>query len=185
MPQDTQISLLRKGYLYYKSQIGENMINKLIDEMIKYYSKDPKRIQHFMKVHAFSKLIGEMENIDKNILFTLETAAVVHDIGIKSAEEKYGNCSGKYQEKLGSDIAANMLAKLEFPKDIIDRVTYLVGHHHTYTNIDGIDYQILVEADFLVNMYEDELSQAACSSAITKIFKTSYGTKIATEMFMG
>ena len=65
-----------------------NKIQELALAMINYDNGDPKRIQHFMKVHAFSKLIGEMENIDKNILFTLETAAVVHDIGIKSAEEK-------------------------------------------------------------------------------------------------
>ena len=35
---------------------------------------------------------------------------------------------------------------------MIRRVEYLVGHHHTYKDIDGLDYQILVEADFLVNI---------------------------------
>jgi uncharacterized protein len=69
------------------------MIEKLIYEMIKYYHNDPKRIQHFMKVHSFSKLIGVMENIDAKKLFIIETAAIVHDIGIKAAEEKYGNCN--------------------------------------------------------------------------------------------
>lgn len=36
---------------------------------------------------------------------------------------------------------------------------YLVGHHHTYKDIDGLDYQILVEADFLVNYFEDGLDK--------------------------
>ena len=27
-------------------------------------------------------------------------------------------------------------------------------HHHTYTGVDGIDYQILLEADYLVNADE-------------------------------
>lgn len=34
-----------------------------------------------------------MENIDAKKLFIIETAAIVHDIGIKAAEEKYGNCN--------------------------------------------------------------------------------------------
>ena len=31
----------------------------------------------------------------------------------------------------------------------------LLSINHTYNNIDEIDYQILVEADFLVNIMED------------------------------
>ena len=33
--------------------------------MINYYAGDPKRIQHFIKVYHFAKLIGEMERIGK------------------------------------------------------------------------------------------------------------------------
>ena len=64
-----------------------------------------------------------------------------------------------------------------------DRVAYLVGHHHTYTNIDGMDYQILVEADFLVNLYEDSVPKAAAQNALDKIFKTQTGKTICKEMF--
>ena len=44
-----------------------------------------------------------------------------------------------------------MLEELEFDETDIEQICYLVGHHHTYTNIEGIDYQILVEIDFLKN----------------------------------
>ena len=64
-----------------------------------------------------------------------------------------------------------------------DRVAYLVGHHHTYTNINGMDYQILVEADFLVNLYEDSVPKAAAQNALDKIFKTQTGKTICKEMF--
>ena len=50
-----------------------------------------------------------------------------------------------------------MLEELVFDETDIEQICYLVGHHHTYTNIEGIDYQILVEIDFLVNFYEDKL----------------------------
>jgi hypothetical protein len=62
-------------------------------------------------------------------------------------------------------------------------VAYLVGHHHTYDKIDGLDYQILVEADFLVNLFEDNLSKEAAQHAYDSIFKTESGKRICREMF--
>ena len=159
------------------------MINKLHFEMIKLYSGDAKRIQHFCKVHSYAKLIAEMENIDADTLFILETAALTHDIGIRYCEEKYGSCNGKLQEKEGPDIAKRLLADLNIEEKVSERVQYLIAHHHTYDAIDGIDYQILVEADFLVNIYEDGLSYQEIEHAYKKIFRTDSGKKICREMF--
>ena len=159
------------------------MINRLHYEMIRLYSGDPMRIQHFCKVHSYAKLIAEMENVDAETLFILETAALTHDIGIHLCEEKYGNSNGKLQEKEGPAIAEKLLADLGFSKEVSERVQYLIAHHHTYDNIDGIDYQILVEADFLVNMHEDELPEEAMQNACRNILRTEAGKKICREMF--
>lgn len=159
------------------------MTEQLICEMIRYYSNDPKRIQHFMKVHDFSRTIGILEGLNDKQLFILEIAAIVHDIGIKASEEKYGNCMGKYQELEGPPIARQMLTKLGYEVDVIERVCFLVGHHHTYTNIDKADYQILVEADFIVNLYEDAASMDAILNAYQKIFRTNTGREILKTMF--
>ena len=133
-------------------------INKVITAMIDYYQGQPKRIQHFLKVHAYAKLIGEQEGLDKEILDILEVAALTHDIGIKISEEKYNSSAGKYQEV---EEPAVVIADedLQYDKAKTDRVCYLIGHHHTYDQIDGIDYQILVEADFLVNLAEEQKFQ--------------------------
>ena len=48
--------------------------------MIRYYQGDPKHIQHFVKVHSFSRLIGQGEGLDESTMYTLEAAALVHDI---------------------------------------------------------------------------------------------------------
>ncbi len=45
------------------------------------------------------------------------------------------------------------LAMIELYKMYLDRVQYLIAHHHTYDNIDGIDYQILVELIFLLILW--------------------------------
>ncbi len=159
------------------------MTEQLICEMIRYYSNDPRRIQHFMKVHDFSRTIGLLEKLTKEQLFVLETAAIVHDIGIKVSEEKYKSCMGKYQELEGPPVARQMLNELGYSPDVTERVCFLVGHHHTYTEIDGMDYQILVEADFIVNLYEDNASPEAILNAYQKIFKTNSGRTILKNMF--
>lgn len=159
------------------------MINKLTLRMIEYFSGDPKRIQHFLKVHSLSALIGRMEGLSERELFTLEAAALVHDIGIKPAERQYGECGGKLQEKLGPDEARPMLSELGFDAETVERVCYMVAHHHTYTDIDGRDLQILIEADFLVNLYEDSESDSAVRTAYERIFKTESGKTLCREMF--
>ena len=170
--------------LLYSARGGNiKMINKLHLAMIELYRGDAKRIQHFCKVHSYAKLIAETENVDKECLFIIEAAALTHDIGIHFCEEKYGNCNGKLQEKEGPAIAEKMLKELGFDQDVSDRVKYLIAHHHTYNNIDEIDYQILVEADFLVNIMEDGLSKEAALKAYESIFKTTCGKMICREMF--
>lgn len=159
------------------------MINKLHCEMIKLYSGDVKRIQHFCKVHNYAKLIAQGEHVDSDTLFIIEAAALTHDIGIHACEEKYGNCGGKLQEKEGPSIAGELLGRLGFDPRVTDRVKYLIAHHHTYDIIDGIDYQILVEADFLVNLFEDGLSEKAVKSAYANIFRTDAGKRICRDMF--
>lgn len=159
------------------------MINKLHLAMIELYSGDAARIQHFCKVHSYAKLIAETENVSKECLFILEAAALTHDIGIHICEEKYGNCDGKLQEKEGPAIAEKLLRELGFEDDVSERVQFLIAHHHTYDNMEGLDYQILVEADFLVNIMENNLPKEAALDTCNKIFKTECGKKICKEMF--
>lgn len=167
-------------------QVHEEMISRLTMEMMQYYEGDPRRIQHFLKVHSLSRLIGREENLDQETQFILEMAALVHDIGIKRAEEKYGQCSGKLQEQEGPGEAAKMLKRQGFGEAVVERVCYLVGHHHTYSGISGSDYRILVEADFLVNLYEEGTSSpTAVRSVYEKIFVTETGKKLFQIMYGG
>ena len=162
---------------------SKQQLDDLFMDMIAYYDGDPKRIQHFTTVHSYARLIGIGEELDDASLFILEAAAYTHDIGIRVAEEKYGRCDGKLQEQEGPIIAQKMLSQLGFENYIVERICFLIGHHHTYDNIDGLDYQILVEADFLVNLYEDDAGNRAIDKAYKRIFKTETGKKIFRLMF--
>lgn len=166
----------------------QERLNALALEMARYEQGCPKRLQHLIKVHAFSKLIGETEGLDADTLLTLEAAAYVHDIGIKTALAQYHSSAGPYQERLGAPIARELLLRLGFAEATAERAAFLVGHHHTYTGIDGPDYQILVEADFLVNLYEDAMTdeaarKRAAQTALERIFVTETGKHLCREMF--
>lgn len=160
-----------------------NKIDELILEMINFNAGEPELIQHFIKVHQFAKLIGDMENISPNNMEILEAATIVHDIGITVCMEKYGKCNDKLQEQEGPTYAEELLHKLGFSKEVIQRVSYLVAHHHTYSNIHGINYQILVEADFLVNLYENQNDKDNINDTYNKIFRTASGREVCRQMF--
>ena len=113
----------------------ENIIDMLMRKMIHFNQNDPQRIHHLIKVHSFAQMIGRMEQLDGHSQFLTECAALVHDIGIRPAEEKYGMSSGRLQEQEGPFYARKMLGELGFEEADINRICYLVGHHHTYADI--------------------------------------------------
>ena len=86
-------------------------------------------------------------------------------------------------EMEGPGEARTMLTALSWPQEVIDRVCYLVGHHHTYDNIDGMDYQILVEADFLVNLFEDGSTPDMQKNVFIRNFRTEGGKRLFRLMF--
>jgi len=152
--------------------------------MCAYEEGEVKRVNHFLKVYGFAKAIGEGEGLPSHVLDILEAAAIVHDIGIKVSLEKYGSSAGPCQEKEGPAIAREMLGELGLAPALIERVCYLVGHHHTYDNIDGMDYQALVEADFLVNIFEGGMEKPAIRKVREKIFKTKTGLAMLDSLFL-
>ncbi len=158
-------------------------IGELITAAAEYDKGDPKRIAHFVKVYGFAKTIGEAEMSDPRALEILEAAAVLHDIGIHESERKYGSCDGKYQQTEGVPVAREILGKLGADEELTERVCFLIAHHHTYTDIDSNDWQILVEADFLVNAFEDSMSRETIYSVREKIFKTKTGIKLLDDLY--
>ena len=75
------------------------LITTAMEKMIDFYKGNTHDINHFLKVWAFAKTIGEAEGLDKEIQEILELAAVVHDISCPLCREKYGNADGRHQEE--------------------------------------------------------------------------------------
>ena len=158
------------------------IVEKVVMKMISYFGDDLKRTHHSLKVHNFARTIAKLEGLSDEDRLTLEIAAVLHDIGIPESQRKYDSMAGRYQEKEGPPIARELIRDLALDKKIADRVCYMIGFHHTYEKVDRTDFQILFEADFLVNMYEGRASRERIMSVQKKIFKTQSGKDILNSM---
>lgn len=161
------------------------MLDTLFMKMLEFDAGSTHRIQHLTKVHAYCAYIGRREGLSERERLILEAAAYTHDIGIKPALEKYGSAAGPLQEREGPAYAREMLEEIGFDGEVVDRVCWLIAHHHTYAPVEGIDHRILIEADFLVNLFEGNATADACRAAYEGHFVTETGRKIWNHMFGG
>ncbi len=140
-------------------------------------------IQHFLKVYAYAKTIGELEGLDPDAQWGLEAAALLHDMGRPLCKEKYGSTAGPLQEREGAILAEVFLKEGGVPEAQAQRVVFLVGHHHSPAGADGLDYQILLEADYLVNAAEKNLTQENLRAALEDLFRTPTGIALLKSVF--
>ena len=157
---------------------------ELLNKMILFDKGDARRIQHFLKVYQYAALIGKLERLPPEQQRVLEIASILHDIGIHPAEQKYGYSNGKLQEQEGPAYARELLQEVgSYSPGLIDRVCFLIAHHHTYEGVDGLDWQILLEADFLVNSFESNLPEEAIKKFRTRVFKTKSGIAMLNNQY--
>lgn len=68
----------------------------------------------------------------------------------------------------------------------IQHFTKVYGYAHLIgaeEGVDGADWQILLEADFLVNSYEKNMPADAIKNTIDQVFKTKAGTELCKLMY--
>ena len=141
-----------------------------------------KRIEHSLKVTVMLSCSEEWKAIRED-QFILELTAILHDIGIHVAEARFGYCDGHLQETEGPPVAREILLQIGVSQRVTDSVCYIVSKHHTFSAIDGIDFQLLVEADFLVNSVEEEVSPEGVARFVELNFKTESGKRVIGELF--
>ncbi len=158
-------------------------IPEIFEKMIVFSAGNHHDINHLIKVWGYAKTIGELEGLDSETQYILEAAALTHDIACPLCRQKYGNTDGKLQEKEGAPLVTEFLADTGMTTEEIARIAYLVGHHHTLHGIEGMDYQILIEADYLVNADESGYSKENIRNFVEKIMKTKAGIRLAKEIY--
>ena len=160
------------------------IVSAAIQRMIGFYRGNCHDSNHFLKVWAMAKTIGELEGLDRHTQEVLELAAVIHDIACPLCREKYGDTDGKHQELESPPLVEAFFAELPVDRADVARISWLAAHHHTYTDIGGVDHQILLEADYLVNADEHGDSRSAVENFRRRIFRTAAGTQLLNSIYL-
>ena len=152
--------------------------------MRRYYGDRQKSIDHTLRVLDFAEQIWEGERIAEGFLRDVITlAAIFHDIGIPESLRQYGTSAHEHQEKEGPPIARRLMTEIGVRHDILERVCHIVGHHHTRASVDGPDFQVVWEADALVNIPARGIipDPAEQKAIVARNFKTTTGTRLIKE----
>lgn len=156
---------------------------KLIKELEEYFGDDKKRINHARKVLHFAEVLLKKEKGDWHIVIP---ASILHDIGIKEAEKKYGSAAGHYQEKEGPAIARDILLKLGLKKKDIEEICKIIAHHHSPGKVNTQNFKVLYDADWLVNL-KDEVNikdKEKLEKVINKVFLTDTARELAKKTYV-
>jgi HD superfamily phosphodiesterase len=166
-----------------KSEERNLLKERIALEMKKYFGTDFKRTNHAVKVARYAEQILMKEGGNPLVVMG---AAYLHDIGIHEAERKYGSSSGHYQEKEGPPIAKEILERLGIRKEMIDEICDIIGHHHSPREEETLNFQVLYEADWLVNIEEEGISKdrKKVDRLIDRAFRTVAGKQLAEKLFL-
>ncbi len=157
--------------------------SRLLNKMEEYFAEDAKRIRHARAVLGYAKEILGKEGGDRE---TVISAAILHDIGIKECEKKYSSTGGQLQEKEGPPIARRILNDLNIDEKAISEVCQIIASHHSPGEIDTLNFRILSDADWLVNL-KDEYNikdRKKLKDVIKKVFLTETGKSKAEEIYI-
>lgn len=158
-------------------------VAQIMEKMLAFSEGNIHDIDHLIRVWTYARTIGELEHLDEETQYILEVAAITHDIACPLCREKYGNTNGKHQETEGVPMVEAFLRDTGMSRAQIERVKYLVGHHHTFNDIEEIDYQILIEADYIANASENGYSTKNIENFLEKIVRTEAGKQLIRDIF--
>lgn len=158
-------------------------VSQILEKMIQCSRGNVHDIEHFVKVWAYARAIGKLEGLDPEAQFILEAAAITHDIACPVCREKYGDANGKLQERESPPLIAAFFDGTDVKKEQLERISFLVGHHHTYEGVNGMDWQILLDADYLVNASESHYPAENILNYLGRHTVTSSGKRFIQEIF--
>ena len=158
-------------------------VSDILRRMIAYPGNTLHDIDHLLKVHAWARTIAGGENMDPRDREITEIAAIVHDIACPQCREKYGSCIPAKQEEEGAMLAREFLSGSGLLPEALDRICFLVGHHHTTDRVSGKDWQILLEADYIVNAGESHFPREEMEEFVSRVFRTPSGKQLMRDIY--
>jgi HD superfamily phosphodiesterase len=129
---------------------------EIVRLLLDHFGSDSRRIEHalevFIEAECRRRAMPDPEIYDAEIVTAV---ALLHDVGIKPSEEKYGYNNGRTQEELGPPIAERLLTGIAFPQEKIPVVCEIIGNHHSPSRYDYPELELLKIADRIVNRRDE------------------------------
>jgi hypothetical protein len=178
MTQDSAISLMQS---YFSEQ-------RHIDHTLKVLGEAERIMEQTLEAqppadgsgtHGASKATGPTHTRSEAaasgfLSEVVRLSCIFHDIGIPNSIRTHG--SATYQEQEGAIVADELLRRLGARADVRERLKYIVGHHHTRSAIDGFDFQVLWDADMIVNLAEGNvIAEGPLEEFVRERFQTEAG----------
>ena len=165
-----------------REEKNNRLRERISSEMKKYWGDDTKRVNHALKVAQYAEEILKIEGGHPLVVLG---AAYLHDVGIKEAERKKGTVSEEDHEREGKAAAEEILMKLNVQRTIANEICDIIGHHDHPRERETLNFQILYEADWLVNLGENGFLKdpKKLQEIITKNFRTVTGKNLADRLF--
>lgn len=162
---------------------GEGLYRVVRAEMERFFGQDARRIAHALEVAGHALRIQAVEGGDREIV---AMAGLLHDVGIKPGEARYGRSDGKIQEKLGPPVAEEILSSLGVDAGKIATVREIIAFHHTPGKIRTKEFACLWDADMIVNLREvtGSMSREKIGELIETKFLTEKGKRIARGIYL-
>jgi len=122
--------------------------------------------------------VGEREKISVEDQQILQAAAILHDVAIKYCKEHYnGDASQNNQKQVVSILVTRFLESANYLPSYVPKIIELVNCHHDYDKPKNKLLQLLMEADLIVNCYENRPDYKK-AEYIKKIFQTDGGKEL-------
>ena len=161
----------------------ESLADQLIAAMKAEFGSDQRRITHALRVLEAAQEILRREDANPRIVVA---AALLHDIGIQEAERRHGSAAAEFQEREGPPIARRILEALDLDEKDIQAICRMVGSHHSARDAEGPEFDVVWDADRLVNLPDEAGDQRGeeLRAFIEKVFRTATGRAMAIERFV-
>ncbi len=158
-------------------------LSTLESKVQEYFGDDVRRMTHTREVLGYAQRILREVAANEEVVLA---AALLHDIGIPEAERRHGSAAGRYQELEGPPIAERMLRELGASPESTDAVCELVACHHTPGKVDSAEFDVLWDADWLVNLADEfnGASREGLKVAIERVFRTETGRRLAEGVYL-
>jgi DNA-directed RNA polymerase subunit RPC12/RpoP len=175
------------GEATYESYMANRCLGlkqRLLQALEEHFAPERRHVEHAVAVLAFAEELMRDEEADWHIVVP---AALLHDMGVKPALEKYGSADAAYQEREGPPLARAVLLRLGLQLPDIDEVCDIIAHHHTPRPQETANFRVVYDADGLVNLASlaPALQPEELRQRIGRLFLTQAGRRKAEELYLG